>query len=196
MIEWMWICWIFFLFKCTLNSQEPFWLSYIVKHFPGIWCIMMLGFEALQCWDLRHYDVGIWGIMMLGFEALRCWDLRHYDVGIWGITMLGFEALRCWDLRHYDVGIFFCSIFSFLCNVLYFIVCPFSFGHCIVWPLSNYGFWIPLWYLQTFQILSWTKINIHHTFLVNGRECKWSWTKILSTIKLTVWIVDSIAFCS
>ena len=54
--------------------------------------------------------------------------------------MLGFEALRCWDLRHYDVGILFCSIFSFLCNVLYIIVCPFSFGHCIVWPLSNYGF--------------------------------------------------------
>jgi hypothetical protein len=25
-----------------------------------------------------------------------------------------------------------CSIFSFLCNVLQIIVCPFSFGHCIV----------------------------------------------------------------
>ena len=94
MIERMWICWIFFLFKCTLNSQEPFWLSYIVKHFPGIWCIMMLGFEALQCWDLRHYDVGIWSIMMSGFEALQCWDLRHYDVGIWGITMLAFFFAR------------------------------------------------------------------------------------------------------
>ena len=42
----------------------------------------MLGLEALQCWDLRHYDVGIRGIMMLGFEALQCWDLRHYYVGI------------------------------------------------------------------------------------------------------------------
>ena len=128
MIEWMLICWLFFLFKCTLNSQEPFWLSYIVKHFLGIWCIMMLG-----------------------FEALRCWDLRHYDVGIWGITMLGFETLRCWDLRHYDVGILFCSIFSFLCNVLYIIVCPFSFGHCIVWPLSNYGFWIPFDIFRLFK---------------------------------------------
>ena len=25
---------------------------------------------------------------------------------------------------------------------------PFSFGHCIVCP-SIYGFWLPLWYLQT-----------------------------------------------
>jgi len=28
--------------------------------------------------------------------------------------------------------------------------CPFSFGHCIVFPSSNCGFWLPLWVLQTF----------------------------------------------
>jgi hypothetical protein len=27
--------------------------------------------------------------------------------------------------------------------------CPFTFGHCVVCPSSNYGFWLPLWYLQT-----------------------------------------------
>jgi hypothetical protein len=27
--------------------------------------------------------------------------------------------------------------------------CPFSFGHCVVCPSSIYGFWLPLWYLQT-----------------------------------------------
>ena len=27
--------------------------------------------------------------------------------------------------------------------------CPFSFGHCVVCPSSMYGFWLPLWYLQT-----------------------------------------------
>jgi hypothetical protein len=27
--------------------------------------------------------------------------------------------------------------------------CPFSLGHCVVWPSSMYGFWLPLWYLQT-----------------------------------------------
>ena len=30
--------------------------------------------------------------------------------------------------------------------------CPFSFGYCVVWP-SNYGFWLPLWHLQTFLVL-------------------------------------------
>jgi hypothetical protein len=28
--------------------------------------------------------------------------------------------------------------------------CPFSFGHCVVFLSSIYGFWLPLWYLQTF----------------------------------------------
>ena len=37
----------------------------------------------------------------------------------------------------------YCSIFSFLCNALWIVVCPFSFGHCVVCP-SIYGFWLPL----------------------------------------------------
>jgi hypothetical protein len=37
---------------------------------------------------------------------------------------------------------------------LYFYVsfCPFSFGHCVFCPFPNYGFWLPLWYLQTLLI--------------------------------------------
>jgi hypothetical protein len=27
--------------------------------------------------------------------------------------------------------------------------CPFSFGHCVFCPSSIYGFWLPIWYLQT-----------------------------------------------
>jgi hypothetical protein len=33
-----------------------------------------------------------------------------------------------------------------------FAVCPFYFGHGIVCPPSIYGFWLPLWYRQTFHI--------------------------------------------
>ena len=36
--------------------------------------------------------------------------------------------------------------------------CTFSFGHCFVWSSSLYGFWLPLWYLQTLIIFkSWFK---------------------------------------
>ena len=40
-----------------------------------------------------------------------------------------------------------------------FVICPFSFGHCFVCT-SAYGFWLPLWYLQTILTsrLSATKI--------------------------------------
>jgi hypothetical protein len=31
--------------------------------------------------------------------------------------------------------------------------CPFSFGHCVVCFSSIYGFWLPLWYLQT--LIKW-----------------------------------------
>ena len=30
--------------------------------------------------------------------------------------------------------------------------CTFSFGHCVVYSSSIYGFWLPLWYLQTLLI--------------------------------------------
>ena len=42
------------------------------------------------------------------------------------------------------------SLVIYVCFVdrcLYF--CPFSFGHCVVCSSSIYGFWLPLWYLQT-----------------------------------------------
>ena len=35
---------------------------------------------------------------------------------------------------------------------LFLCLCPFSFGHCIVCPSSLYGFWLPIWYLQTFLL--------------------------------------------
>jgi len=35
------------------------------------------------------------------------------------------------------------SIFSFMCNVLKIVVCPFSFGHCVVCSSSINGFWLP-----------------------------------------------------
>ena len=38
-----------------------------------------------------------------------------------------------------------CSIFSFVDRCL--SLCPFSFGHCIVYLSLIYGFWVPLWYL-------------------------------------------------
>ena len=46
------------------------------------------------------------------------------------------------------------SLFLYACFVdrcLSF--CTFSFGHCVVCSSSIYGFWLPLWYLQTLLLL-------------------------------------------
>ena len=39
--------------------------------------------------------------------------------------------------------------FSFLCNILWIVDCPFSFCHCVVCSSID-GFWLPLWYLKAF----------------------------------------------
>ena len=47
-----------------------------------------------------------------------------------------------------------CSTFSFLCSVLWVVclsLCTFSLAYC-VFSSSIYGFWLPLWYLQTFPV--------------------------------------------
>ena len=38
-------------------------------------------------------------------------------------------------------------------------LCAFSFGHCVAWFSSIYGFWLPLWYLQTLLTNSHSKYN-------------------------------------
>jgi len=46
--------------------------------------------------------------------------------------------------------------------------CTFSFGHCVVCSSSIYGFWLPLWYLQTLLIscLLRRQISIFRQYLV------------------------------
>ena len=41
--------------------------------------------------------------------------------------------------------------------------CTFSFGHCVVCPSSKYGFWLPLWYLQTL-------LETRHILLLDSKQ--------------------------
>ena len=73
--------------------------------------------------------------------------------------------------------------------------CPFSFDHCVVCSSSIYGFWLPLWYLQTplkkaptavfmgkvpFVDVSCTSWNINGNFLT---VC-FDWTLYVSYIPI------------
>jgi hypothetical protein len=67
---------------------------------------------------------------------------------------------------HYYVGcrntlVIISSIFCFVDCCLSFST--FSFGHCVVCSSSIYGFWLPLWYLQSsLQIIKW-QYKTYHT---------------------------------
>ena len=60
--------------------------------------------------------------------------------------------------------------------------CTFSFGHCVVCSSSIYGFWLPLWYLQT--LVGHVQLYIHIIHLFNHFKNKyyfkvWSWKFLL-----------------
>jgi hypothetical protein len=84
-----------------------------------------------------------------------------------------------------------CTIFSFQCSVLYIIICPFSFVHCIsviLWFTASdypfgifcplyfchsliYSFWLPLWYLLSIVFLSFFDLQLLITLLVSFGHC-------------------------
>ena len=52
-----------------------------------------------------------------------------------------------------------------------------SFGHCVVCSSSIYGFWLPLWYLQTLIVISTDDdVDIEHTWscCINRGWCRYT----------------------
>ena len=55
------------------------------------------------------------------------------------------------------LGVMLCRVTRSLVVCVCFVdrclsFCTFSFGHCVVCSSSIYGFWLPLWYLQTLLV--------------------------------------------
>ena len=66
-------------------------------------------------------------------------------------------------------GFLVCNDFYVIClsNILAFerTFCTFSVDHCVVCSSSIYGFWLPLWFLQTLLMFIWRKLWVHETSL-------------------------------
>jgi hypothetical protein len=63
--------------------------------------------------------------------------------------------------------------------------CTFSFGHCVVCSSSIYGFWLPLWYLQTLLTLIkyWTcSLDLIFTKRINNSSI------LIIIFHETIWI--------
>jgi hypothetical protein len=81
---------------------------------------------------------------------------------------------------------------------------PFSFGHCFVCSSSIYGFWLPLWYLQTllnFKLLkkstvlsSWTEFDRDIFWLACQKHCtSFICFRVVVIVNWQRWSVTNIA---
>jgi len=57
------------------------------------------------------------------------------------------EYSRTWVMRE---EIELDTLSEYVISIRALSFCTFSFGHCVFCSSSIYGFWLPLWYLQTF----------------------------------------------
>jgi hypothetical protein len=74
------------------------------------------------------------------------------------------ERIMLWLQRCLVFLQFFVTQSLVYCICFAYVVCPFSFGHC-VFCSSIYGFWLLLWYLQTLLMSSecvWSIYFKHH----------------------------------
>ena len=69
-----------------------------------------------------------------------------YSFGIFKLVLSIFFWLLC-CMSFFDLRILITLLVSSNSS------CLFSFSHCVACPSSFYGFWLPLWYLQTLIIL-------------------------------------------
>jgi hypothetical protein len=67
------------------------------------------------------------------------------------------------------------SLVLYICFVdRYLSFCSFSFGHCVVCPSLIYGFWLPLWYLQTlprYYVHLYSQLNNVLYYKRNSMKC-------------------------
>ena len=127
----------------------------------------------IPCCDVR-YDFHVKQCSVHLYSHLFCMSFVYYYVICYFLMYTGVQQdihitwCSCRDFRYFGVGVALSLVFFVVfCTS---IVCPFSFGHCIFpfllaivfsfffWPLyfpffppSIYGFWLPLWYLQSFR---------------------------------------------
>ena len=118
------------------SSIYGFWLP--------LWYLLTIVLCILLPFTASDYPFGIcWPLYCVSFFHLRFWLLLWYLLTIVLCILLPFTASDyplgiCWPL--------YCVSFFHLRLLITPLV---SVDHCIVYPSSIYGFWLPLWYLLT-----------------------------------------------
>ena len=109
-----------------------------------------------------HFQSNIFIISHLIFLYLMCSCPYSYNRMATAVTYFYYRSLTYHEYILPETNKFnwttekrgFDEMFRLLVLCVCFVdrclfLCPCSFGHCVVCPSLIYGFWLPLWYLQT-----------------------------------------------
>jgi len=176
---------LFYFGHCVVcpSSKCGFWLPF--------WYLLAIVFSVLLRFRASDYLFGIfWPLCGLSFDlrllitllvsfghCVVCpFSIYGFWLPFWYLLAFVLSVLLRFTASDYLFGIFWplcCLSFFNLHLLITFLV---SFGHCIVCSSSNYGFWLPFWYLLAI-VLSFFDLRLLITFLVSSnlscRMCKY-----------------------
>jgi len=123
-----------------------------VPLFFFFWPLCCLSFFTSQLLITPSVSSNIYCAFVLFILAIVLSVLLHftasdYPFGIFLVPLSFFLLAIVLSVLHFTASDCSFGIFK-----LFLYLCPFSFGHCIVCSSSLHGFWLPLWYLQTFLV--------------------------------------------
>ena len=116
-------------YHCKHDLIDRYGISYLCHKWPRICSICRKHFPVLFSF-MTHHQLNTTGATRGAGTAYPC-GAPEFSSGFSGVRVTR-------------------SLVLYVCFVdrcLSF--CPLSFGHCVVCSSSIYGFWLPIWYLQT-----------------------------------------------
>jgi hypothetical protein len=113
----------------------------------SLFVFLYIFFWSLCC--LFFFDIRILITLVVSFgHCVVCSSsIYGFWLPLWYLLVIVLSVLLRYTDSDYPCGIFWslCCLFFFDIRILITLVV--SFGHCVVYSSSIYGFWLPLWYL-------------------------------------------------
>ena len=143
-----------------------------------LWYLLAIVLSVLLRFTASHYSFGIfWSLYFLTLYALRLLitpliyfghcivcpsTLYGFSLLLWYLLVIVLSVLLRFTASHYSFDIFW-SLYCLSFYALRLLITPLvSFGHCIVYPSTLYGFSLHLWYLFVFVLFVILRFTASH----------------------------------
>ena len=143
-----------------------------------LWYLLAIVLSVLLRFTASHYSFGIfWSLYFLSLYALRLLitpliyfghcivcpsTLYGFSLLLWYLLVIVLSVLLRFTASHYSFDIFW-SLYCLSFYALRLLITPLvSFGHCIVYPSTLYGFSLLLWYLLAIVLSVFLRFTASH----------------------------------